>query len=76
MNVILWVKPTSGLGHSQNAWLDSTTLFSSAPYFGNAPPWGFTLHIVPALDGTFLSGVNSHSNEEDPTKNKMLGWIA
>jgi hypothetical protein len=40
------------------------------------PPWGFTLHIVPALDGTFLSGVNSHSNEEDPTKNKMLGWIA
>jgi hypothetical protein len=33
-------------------------------------------NVFPALDGTFLSGINSHSNEEDPTKNKMLGWIA
>jgi hypothetical protein len=46
-------------------------LFLGPPY-----PWGFTLHIFLALDGTFLSGINSHSNEEDPRKNKMLGWIS
>jgi hypothetical protein len=40
------------------------------------PPPGFSLHIFPALDGTFLNGINSRSNEEDPRKNKMLGWIA
>jgi hypothetical protein len=28
------------------------------------------------LYGTFLSGINSHSNEKDPRKSKMLGWIS
>jgi hypothetical protein len=32
-----------GAGHSQNVGLNSTTTSSLAPYFGNAPPWGFTL---------------------------------
>ncbi len=74
MNVILWVKPKSGLGHSQNAWLDSTTIFSQALILGMLR--AFTLHIFPKLYGTFLSGINSHSNEKDPRKSKMLGWIS
>ncbi len=36
----------------------------------------FILHIFPTLDGTLLSGINSHSNEKDPRNNEMLGWIA
>jgi hypothetical protein len=74
MNVILWVQPKSGLGHSQNAWLNSTTIYSHALILGMLG--AFTLHIFPKLDGTFLKGINSHSNEKDPRKSKMLGWIA
>jgi hypothetical protein len=62
MNVILWFKPIGGLGHSQNAWLDYTTIFSRPLILGMPPSWGFYPTNFPCIGWHLLKRHQCPSN--------------